>query len=325
MRIYGHEQQLTMLRDSARANRLANTYLFYGMEGIGKKLVAMEFARSLLCPVSAPVACGECTSCRKALNGNHPDIFVFIPPTASIKIDEIRLLQEKSILRPFEATRKIFIIDDVEKMTRDAANAFLKTLEEPPESCVFFLITARYRSLLPTVLSRCQKIPFSPLSDDDLTKLLGELTSCDPLQARTVATLAGGSAATALAMFQEDFLAHRSNLFGALQRLILQKEMGIFSFVKAMGSDKEEVAKSLDIVRSAFRDVALFLVRQDTAGVINRDVEHVIREMAQRFSLRHCTEVSRIIHSAMRGLTANANKQLLLEALGLKIIGKMRG
>ena len=157
-KIYGHEKQRESFRTAVANNRLAHAYLFYGMDGIGKKVVANSFAQALVCLTGLPDACGVCSACHKAQHDNHPDIIAVQAKTQFIKIDDVRLIQEQVSFRPFEAKRRIFIIDEADRMNREAANALLKTLEEPSAANVFFLISSRHNTLLPTVRSRCQKI-----------------------------------------------------------------------------------------------------------------------------------------------------------------------
>jgi len=323
MKIYGHDKQLQIIREAAANERLAHAYLFYGMEGIGKRLVALEIARSLLCPVSAPFACGECPSCKKALHGNHPDIFLFaLQEAQSIKIDDIRMLQEKAVLRPFEASKKIFIVDNAEAMTREAANALLKTLEEPPPSSIFFLITSRYHLLPSTVLSRCQKIGFTPLAKDVLTSLLVEENGCAHETALTIAALAGGGVSLAKNMLEGDIMTRRASLQGALRGLLLEREKGVFDFVKVLaGNDKQETQKNLSIIESVCRDVVLFQLFGKTADIINRDWLELVEEMARLFSPLAFVNITREIEGASGALRFNVNRNLLLETICHKIIG----
>ncbi len=154
------------------SKRTAHAYLFSGIEGIGKKLVALEFARMLCCPEYAGEPGHECGTCEKINRGAHPDVLIEAPLKGSIRIDRIRNLQAFFKYSPIEAPYRVIVIDDAHTMNRAAQNALLKTLEEPPSFGVLILITSKPSSLLPTVLSRLRKIKFAPLARSDVAKEL---------------------------------------------------------------------------------------------------------------------------------------------------------
>ncbi|NPB04968.1 MAG: hypothetical protein GXO08_01100 [Aquificae bacterium] len=200
----GHERQKTFLKRAFELGRVPSAFAFVGKEGVGKKLLALEFARGLLCERGEAFGCGECPSCRRVgrfveavrrgeteelayrrrdesgkerfayLIGEHPDLALVVPDGAQIKIDQIRALQEFVSLRP-TGRRKVVIIDDAGKMNPQAQNALLKTLEEPPEDTHFVLVASKRGELLPTVLSRCQVLEFKRLSPEEVEKVLKDL------------------------------------------------------------------------------------------------------------------------------------------------------
>ena len=161
--IYGHEKQISILQTAAARNRIPHAYLFYGMEGVGKRTVAEVFTKALNCRSNSVDACDECPSCVKIDRGNHPDVIMIRAEGQFIKIKEIRELQEQMKFRPLEGRKRIFIIDDADRMNIVSANALLKTLEEPSASNILILITARPHQLPMTILSRCQHVRFNPL------------------------------------------------------------------------------------------------------------------------------------------------------------------
>lgn len=148
-------------------NRVVNSYLWIGPEGIGKKEFAKVFAKQILCGQPNEENC-TCESCIKFESNNHPDFFYVEPDGKSIKIEQIRSMQEKVYEKPIIGSRKVYIINDAEKMTEQAQNCLLKTLEEPPNYAVIILITSNETSLLLTIKSRCLKIPFEKISDEEL-------------------------------------------------------------------------------------------------------------------------------------------------------------
>ena len=164
--IYGQEKAITFLKKIVASDTIAHSYLFTGTRGIGKTTTAIAFALSINCmdPVDGD-GCKRCSSCKKIIDGNHPDL-IFIEPDEdrkTIGINQIREINRHLAFPPVLEGYRIIIVDPAEKMTAEAANAFLKTLEEPPPHNIFILNVRDPGELLPTIISRCQKVPFKPL------------------------------------------------------------------------------------------------------------------------------------------------------------------
>ncbi|MDO9026713.1 MAG: DNA polymerase III subunit delta' [bacterium] len=252
----GQEVAKKILRRSFEEQRLAQSYLFYGPSGVGKEMAAFELAQALNCTgVEAP--CGACSQCQKTVNFNHPDLhYVFPVPHPSgesdkkklaeeiaellaqkaekpylsldfdrpvaITIDDIRVLQSKLSLQPYQGKKKVVIIIKPEAMTTEAANAFLKTLEEPSPTTNFILVCDKPNALLATILSRCQKIRFMRLDRAAVIQNLEERHGLDPAQAKMLASLSQGSLGQALEMMDLDLLEER-RMAGDLLRAGLEK------------------------------------------------------------------------------------------------------
>ena len=171
--ILGNNKIKQDLQEIMDNNTISHSYMFVGIDGIGKKLIAKEFARKILCLNKQNQNCATCDSCIKFNSGNNPDFLEIFPDGNSIKIAQMRKMQEKVYQKPIVSDKKVFIIDQVEKMTEEAQNSLLKTLEEPPEYMVIILITSNENKLLNTVKSRCIRINFTGLSKQDITKYAG--------------------------------------------------------------------------------------------------------------------------------------------------------
>ena len=168
--ILGNNKIKQDLQEIIDNNTISHSYMFVGIDGIGKKLIAKEYARKILCLNKQNQNCATCDSCIKFNSGNNPDFLEIFPDGNSIKIAQMREMQEKVYQKPIVSDKKVFIIDQVEKMTEEAQNSLLKTLEEPPEYMVIILITSNENKLLNTVKSRCIRINFTGLSKQDITK-----------------------------------------------------------------------------------------------------------------------------------------------------------
>ena len=200
--VVGNQRAVQIIQKEIERGRVYPAYLFTGMEGVGKRLVALNMAKALNCPDEEGDACDRCPSCQRMDKGVHPDLLQINPTGETIKIGQIRELQRSLAFKPYEARWRVVIVDGAERMTRETANAFLKTLEEPPQSTTIILIAAALEGLPPTVLSRCQRITFNPLSEEEVKKVL--VDQLTPEEIHTRAPLAGGSPGRVLRMDGEE-------------------------------------------------------------------------------------------------------------------------
>lgn len=193
--ILGHERPLKVLRRALATARVPHAYLFWGPDGVGKETVAREVAQVLLCASPAALdragACGECSPCRKVASGSHADLHRLAPTGSSIPIADVRSLQQALGYQSFERGRKVAIIRDSFRLTREASNALLKTLEEPPAGTHVVLLSHHKNQLLPTLVSRCQSLRFDPIPEDAVRRLL-EAGGMEAGAARILAESAGG-------------------------------------------------------------------------------------------------------------------------------------
>jgi DNA polymerase-3 subunit delta' len=203
--IIGHQQIIEQLQRTVTSGRIAGAYLFVGPAGVGKETVARYFAQLIFCQQDAqpPTVCSTCLACRKVDSGNHPDLQFIRPEGSLLKIGQIRELQRQVIYAPLEASRKVYILTDVDRMNLEAENCLLKTLEEPPAASVLILLTSNLQALLPTTRSRCQILQFHPMPTQELATILVDRYSVAPEQATTLAIAAGGSIGKALTQFEK--------------------------------------------------------------------------------------------------------------------------
>lgn len=176
--IISHKKEITQIKQAISTNNIPHAYIFAGISGIGKRMVANYFAKILLCNEPASLTnsknseCNQCKNCEMFEAGSHPDIIVIEPEKDKITIDRIRTIKEKMKFAPYQASKRVIIIDSADTMNTNAENAALKILEEPPPNNHFFLITETPHRLLPTILSRCQRLDFSPIASRDIASFL---------------------------------------------------------------------------------------------------------------------------------------------------------
>lgn len=190
--VWGQEAACTVLSRNLENSRLSSGYLFTGPQGTGKTLTASIFAKSILCQSAGELPCGNCRSCRQFDAGSHPDFSRVVPDGVFIKIEQMRFLIAALSLKSYMGGRKAVVIENAEKMNRESANSFLKTLEEPPPGSVIILVTARPAALLQTVVSRCRQVRFVPMRSQEFASLLEKERGMTPADAYRAAELAEG-------------------------------------------------------------------------------------------------------------------------------------
>ncbi len=187
--IFGQDRAVAVLRGMLERGEIPHALLFTGPRGVGKRTTALLFSAALLCPSGIPDAC---PSCLKVARGTHPDLHLVEPEGAQILIEQVRDLERELSLKPQEARRKVAVIDEAASMNESAANAFLKTLEEPPPGTCIILVTAAAEGLLPTIASRCQEVRFSPLGRREVEEYLRREMGMPPEEAERLSRLCGG-------------------------------------------------------------------------------------------------------------------------------------
>ena len=215
--IIGNEENKKVLNSAIMNKNIVHSYLFYGADGIGKKIFAKEFAKMILCNGEEIKPCNNCKSCIEFDSNNNPDFFLIEPDGNSIKIDQIRQMQKSVLEKPIESSKKVYIIDNCHLMTKEAQNCMLKTLEEPQEYIVIILISSNENSILPTVKSRCTKIYFKELNDSEIFKYIGNNYEGTLLE-NDLIKLCGGSIAKA------DFIVNKVQLLNQIKDFILAIE-----------------------------------------------------------------------------------------------------
>lgn len=194
--IIGNQEVKDYLNKSINSNNILQAYLFLGTDGIGKKMIAKEFAKRILCDNTSEETC-TCKSCTCFVGANHPDFIIINEDGETIKIEQVRKITEKVIEKPVISKRKVYIINDAEKMTKEAQNCLLKTLEEPPAFITIILISSNENAILNTIKSRCMKIKFKNISDDLISKFCTEIIGYNNLTDNLLKSF-GGSISKAI-------------------------------------------------------------------------------------------------------------------------------
>jgi len=312
-------------------NEVPHAMLFTGEAGIGKQTTAMNFAMAIHCEHPGPMAggvsfsgagtidpCGACRPCRNIASGSHPDVHCVGPSGAYIRIDAIRSLCETVSLRPVEGDMRIALIADAHRMNAEAGNALLKVLEEPPGKTVFILTAPQAADLLPTIVSRCRQIRFSPIPEDRLTDYLVDHAGLSQRDASAIARLAGGSIGTALSLSgNHGIIAHRKQVIERMEMIFREPGGYDLQWAETLAADREKALLSLEIMKSWLRDLAVFPVAPDR--IVNSDDAPRISENAGRLEKKRLLEKMDAIWQAERALQSNAKPRLAMEALFMKL------
>jgi DNA polymerase-3 subunit delta' len=325
--IVGHAHIVALLRQSAARGRVPQSLLFAGPDGVGKRAVALALAQAVNCPRRREGdACGACGACHRILRGQHSDVTVVDRgDEASIKI---RTLRERVIdvvgYRPFEAERRVFVIDPADDLTLEAQDALLKTLEEPPPSAILILITAYPDALRPTVQSRCRRLRFAPLSEADVARIVAGRAGVKPAEARLLAAASGGSVARALAAQAGELAADRDAALALLQAAAAARGVaGRFKAAAALvqhGSkrrDREALSVRLAIVGSLVRDLASLSV--DDGPLANADLADALGRLRPSFSLQRLAAGWTTLGRAEAALDRNASPKIVADWIALEI------
>ena len=315
--ITGHKQQKNILLRALSSQHVAHAYLFSGPDGIGKRMIALAFARALLCENGT--SCGGCSACIKVDHNNHPDIHLLNADDSSIKIDQIRALQQELSLRPLEGSYKICLIDGAEYFTIGAANALLKTLEEPQPGTLIILLTNRPEKLLPTIRSRCQHLPFSRLPKQQLAAILKQKLDLNDTEATVLAALSEGSFKKALGPNRELFLEKRGKLIQSLSALSAGSTIPTFSFADELDMEKEILLDILDIFQSFYRDLLLLKHDRPLDELVNLDLIETLQRQKKTMTTASLLLKLKALESARFHLQRNVNRRLALEVMLMRI------
>lgn len=315
--IIGHDRQKEILRHALEHRRVAHAYLFEGPEGIGKRLMALALARALLCKTGT--GCGDCPPCRKVDHNNHPDIHLLDAEGAVIKIDQVRALQQELALRPLEGRYKLCLIDGAEKFNPAAANALLKTLEEPQPNTVIILLSSHPESLLTTIRSRCQRLPFQRLPQKRLTSILANRLDLAESEAAILAALSDGSFKKALGQNRELYLERRRELLRSLMALSAGSVIPQFKLAEQLAAEKEQLDEILEIFQAFYRDLLLLKHGRPETDLVNQDLREMLHRQLPLETTESLLKKLQTLEAGRYHLQRNVNRQLALEVMLMRL------
>ncbi|MDE7252376.1 MAG: DNA polymerase III subunit delta [Acetatifactor sp.] len=320
--IIGQEQIKEHLQNALSSKKISHAYIINGEKSSGKEYIARVFAMALQCEKGGVEPCQECHACKQALSDNQPDIiFVGHEKPNTISVDDIRLQVNNDVaIKPYSSPYKIYIVNEAEKMTQQAQNAILKTLEEPPEYAVILLLTTNVNALLPTILSRCVVLNMKPVADERVRKYLMEELQTPDYKADVCVAFARGNVGKAKALASSEDFEHVKNEALSLLKFIRDMELyEVVTAVKKIGDYKLEINDYFDIMAIWYRDVLMFKATKDANNLVFREELGALRKCAQHSSYEGIETVIKALDTAKRRLDANVNFDLVMELLFLTI------
>ena len=340
--VIGHATAIKILQNSLKEKRAGLSYLFYGPDGLGKAFVARQFAKGLNCQSQGVDCCDSCVPCLKADKLEYPDLYWLGPSfkgspaglgpeegSQSIKIEQIRFLQGAINLKPFEGRVKVFVINNCQGLTEEAANCLLKVIEEPPFDSVVILITSSLRSVLPTIASRCQKIKFSNLARAEVRAALERVHNLDSQQSRYLSFYLDARIGDALSLSRSDFFAQRALILDKFLHsqtqssgkdlpphpASSQKDCINLAGCGGLFKDKAKTTQALSILISWFRDLLFVKLDLGSEYLINQDRLSEIAQEAPLYSYAQLLAVLNCLAKSFEHLKQNVNVRLIADNL----------
>ena len=320
--IIGQEQLKEYLQNAISMNKVSHAYIINGERSSGKEFIARIFAMALQCEKGGTEPCGECHSCKQAMSNNQPDIiYIGHEKPNTIGVEDIRGQINNDIgIKPYSSPRKIYIMNEGEKMTVQAQNALLKTLEEPPEYAVILILTTNVEALLPTILSRCVVLNMKPVPDAKVKKYLMEELGVPDYKANICVAFARGNIGKAkLLASSEEFEKVKDEAITLVKYINDMEINEIVKAIKKITEYKFDVNDYLDILSVWYRDVLLYKATKDINSLIFKDELQQIRRVADRSTYEGIETIVNALQQAKRRLEANVNFDLTMELLLLTI------
>lgn len=340
-KLVGNNQIKSIFQRLLKSERLPNSLLFTGKNGVGKKLFALELAKAFVCQTpNNGEACDNCSACvradkfsipnnpdkndefKKVFFSEHPDIGVVTAYKNNILIDAIRGVETESNFRPYEARARFFIIDEADKMNDAASNALLKTLEEPAQTSHIFLITSRPNSLLQTIRSRCQTVRFAPIEAKEIENHLLQTKKFAPDDARLLSKVTDGSIGRALDLDLGKFRERRETMLKTLESLIANKNRAILLRTAEELNDaknKEFYGEYLEIFQTLIHDVWKLCLDENSENVVNADIIPQLKRFSQTANKTRLSKWLKEIEVLQENFTVNLNKKIATDALFLQM------
>jgi DNA polymerase III subunit delta' len=322
--LIGHQKQLAILRSALISQRLHHAYLFVGPEGVGKRTIAVAYAKAIHCWERSDDFCDRCENCARISDGNHPDVrwIELLADKKEISIQQIRELGRELNYRSFTGKQKVMTIDPASSMNLSAQNALLKTLEEPPPDTLIILIATNGGGLLPTVRSRCMRLSFAPLPRRDVAAYLRTKQGRAAADAEFLAAMSMGSIGAALNLDENELLKKRRVWAEMLRAQKSADYRSAMNAAETLAGSREEVLEFLKWAESWYRDLLMYGVTHATDELVNLDMAEQIEQQAAAIGIERSRFAIAATADAAAGIQRNLNRRMVLEKLLFDVMGE---
>lgn len=319
--IIGQNEVVSTLKAVLRDDSARHAYIFAGPEGIGKRMVARVFAAALLCSGrNFADRCENCQTCRLFDSGTNPDFYVVEAEGASISVDDIRSMQHDISIRPMYSSKKVYLVAEADKMTVQAQNCLLKTLEEPPGYAVIVLTASNSNSLLETIRSRSIIYNFRKNTDEEVKACILKREVKEVAGLDFIVSYADGVPGMALTLIESgDFRLNRDKAVEVILQLKTSKLLEIFNVYDFFEENKDNIDSILDIMLLFYRDLLIAKKSGNENILINSDKKDIILKNVDGFEIGKLIENIAAIEEARRNIKQNANYQLAIEVMLMKL------
>jgi len=320
--IVGQERLIGNLKKVLLENRVSHAYLVEGLKGVGKKQFAKALSKAILCHNLQTEELGseECSSCKKIKENNHTELHL-LDIEGSIKIEEIREIQKSIHIKPYEGSKKVYVILNGEKMTQQAQNALLKTLEEPPGHSVIIITTNNIKSLLPTIISRCQLLKLKPQGVEKVREYLVGEFGIDENEARVTATFSNGLVETAIRLYNnEEFKIRRLKAIEITGKLLSSRTMDILNEIEFFNNEKSYIEEIIDILIYWYRDILVYKETSNEQLIINSDqLSNIYFQVRKIENTSIIKEAILMLEEKKQQIKGNVNYSLAMETMLLNL------
>ncbi len=316
----GQDEIKTYLKKSVQDNNVSHGYIFEGAKGIGKYNMAVLFAKALLCKKFNEEPCNECSSCIKINTMNHPDLHIISADDKNIKREAIDELIGSINQKPYESDRKVYIINDSEDMTTQAANTFLKTLEEPAGNTIIILLTENSNLLLPTISSRCQTIRFKKIDNSTIINYIKNKFSLDDNTAKLIAYYSQGVLFNAekIALNENDIIKRRDEIIKIYDKVLMNDKNIIFEYETYFEENKDKIDDITEILMIWLRDVYFKKYEIDDL-IINIDCIDLLERHYKIIKKQNIDELIKYLQNVRYDVKNNVNYKLIIDNMLIKL------
>jgi DNA polymerase III subunit delta' len=329
-RITGQKMAVDFLKRVISSGKIPHAFLFTGIAGVGKTTTALAFCQAINClePVNGE-GCGRCRFCRQLVSGNFPDLIFLEPDGQNIKIEQIRDLNRAMGYKSMAGAFRVVIINRAETMTVEAANSFLKTLEEPPAGNVIVLKVKEPLDLLPTIVSRCQKVPFRPLPYDVVKQFLMDESGIDEAGASLIAGISDGSMGKAIRISSSSYLEERQKCLANIIQLPTMEKTQTLGMAMEYAQDVKkkdrdtsgeiDLFELIGIWKTWYRDLIIMKINGPARLLINSDFSRKLKSISKNIGIDSLINAFFLLDRAQMDLNRNPNIGLMMEDLFLSL------